>query len=214
MLHDAELLRHYRSYLARPDLTQFLDRVNRRYTVNTLHQLLRQGTAEVRRAAVLYLGWMSGRESQDALGLRLRDRDRGVRLLSYCLLPDVWLRACGAAARECALRIRWLNSVGRHAEAHRMADSLRRDQPEFDEAWIQRGLASHAEGDTRAAMRDLRRVLDRNPFHFEAAIGLGHCFRALQLNRRALAAYQQALTICPELQQARIELQALRPADD
>jgi hypothetical protein len=205
MTRYCKLVGFYRRYLVDSDLAGFLDRVRHHYSMTTLHRLLHGASSETRRSAVLALGWLGGMESQLELGPHLRDKDRGVRLLTFSLLPEVWLRSSGGHARDAVLRMRWLNGSGQFEAAGELGDELHLGFPMYDEALVQRAMASYGKGRIDSATADLRMVLDRNPFHFEAAIGLGHCYRSIFDQRRALRCYRVAVRICPELQRVRLE---------
>ena len=72
----------YRRYLEDEDSARFVKGVAGRYTVATLERLAEHGSREGRRAATLALGLVADFSSNAVLGRRLKDPDRGVRILA------------------------------------------------------------------------------------------------------------------------------------
>jgi tetratricopeptide (TPR) repeat protein len=200
----------YHQYLVDQDSGAFSSKVLEKYTLGTLERLAANGDRMTRRAAVLTLGMVAGYESNHALGQALHDDDRGVRMLADNAIRTLWCRQ-GAPdeRRHLALIIR-LNSTKRHEEAVRQATILIERSPQFAEVWNQRAIASFALNEFQRSIRDCRRALELNSYHFGAASGMGQCYLQLGQRAEALESFRQALELNPNLEGVRAQVQYLQ----
>jgi len=155
---------------------------------------------------------LSGFEANDVLGARMRDSDRGVRLLAETGLREIWLRDGNEAQRHQIRKIVRLNTAGEFDEASQLASQLISDAPRFAEAWNQRGIARFNLQQYRQSVSDCRQTLRLNPYHFAAAVGMAHGYIELNDAAAALESLQLALQVNPELEQVRIQESRLRKA--
>lgn len=72
--------------------------------------------------------------------------------------------------------------------------------PEFAEAWNARATAFYNSGDFGPCVADIAQLLTLNPRHFGALSGLGMILEETGKLDRALAVYQAALTLHPNLE--------------
>ena len=201
--------RLYRRYLHDPAAAVFIRDVSQCYTIATLERLAEYGSRQTRRAATLALGLLADFRSNAVLGRRLRDADRGVRLLSETGLREVWDRDGSEYQQLWLRRIRRLNSSGEHARALAEANSLLDDAPWFAEVWNQRAVAHARLGAFRESISDGRKVLERNPFHFSAATEMGHSYLQIENASVALECFRLALNLHPGLERVRIQIARL-----
>ena len=87
-------------------------------------------------------------------------------------------------------------------------------EPQWAEAWNRRATAFYLLDDPVSAMADVRRVLDREPRHFNAWAGLGHILMAGNDRSRALEAYRKALALHPHLGKLKEVIDRLAPEVD
>ncbi|MDR0521423.1 MAG: hypothetical protein LBH00_06180 [Planctomycetaceae bacterium] len=191
------------------DIRCLLEKTSQYYSESALIRLTRAKCADTRRAAALLLGFLGTYESNEPLGLLLKDSDRSVRLLAENSLKSVWTRDGSEEHR------RELHAVMRHiagqdyGEAVRRANILLDDYPLFAEAVNQRAIALFALKNFRDAIDDGQFVLELNPYHFGAAVGTGHAYWQLGDKMPAVESFQRALFINPNLDGIRRHLECL-----
>jgi len=201
--------RLYRRYLQDATAASFIRDVSRHYTIATLEQLAERGSRQTRRAATLALGLVADFRSNTVLGGRLRDADRGVRLLAETGLREIWDRDGNEDQQLWLRRIRRFNSAREHARALEEATCLLADAPWFAEVWNQRAVAHARLGAFQESIGDGRKVLERNPCHFAAATDMGHCYLQIDNGSVALECFRLALSLHPGLERVRIQIARL-----
>jgi len=73
-------------------------------------------------------------------------------------------------------------------------------EPGYVEGWNKRATVYYLTDDYGKSIADIERVLSIEPRHFGALAGLGTILRELGDERRALAAYREALTLDPHME--------------
>lgn len=199
----------YQQYLADQDTAAFIHRTSQRYTVSTLCRLAAVGERLVRRSAVLALGFIADYESNAVLGKALSDPDRGVRLMAETAIRSVWCRIGTAAQRQQLAGVVMLNRTHEYAVALRDATALIREAPWLAEVWNQRAIAQFGLGHYEQSVHDCRQALEINPYHFGAAAGMGQCYLRTGDQKAALQAFRRALSLNPELDGIRANVQYL-----
>jgi tetratricopeptide (TPR) repeat protein len=81
--------------------------------------------------------------------------------------------------------------------------------PDFAEGWNKRATVLFMMGAPQRAAEDVARVLSLEPRHFGALAGLGLIDMELRRDNDAIAAFQQALKINPNMPDAKAHLQEL-----
>ncbi len=198
-----DLLQLYHEYLAGPNSARFIAGAAKRYTPETLARLTRHPTVDVRRAAVLAISLLGDFRCNAAVGATLRDDDNGVRKLAETGIRWLWRRDGDVSHQRALEVIVRLNHDGAGEEAEHRASQLIEELPSFAEAWNQRAVARFMQGDHRGAAADCREAIQRNPYHFAAAVGLAQCQIELGQDRSALEAFRHAIQLNPELKQVR-----------
>ena len=204
--------RLFQKFLNDEQSAKFIHQVAQRYTHASLTRLAACGSRLSRRGAVLAIGFLSGFEANEVLGERMRDSDRGVRLLAEPGLREIWLRDGNENQRHQIRKIVRLNTAGEFHEACQQATQLISAAPRFAEAWNQRGIARFNLHLYRQSVSDCRQTLQLNPYHFAAAVGMAHSYIELNNASAALESLQLALKVNPELEQVRIQETRLRKA--
>ncbi len=199
----------YLEYLQSLDTAHFVEKVAQYYQPASLIRLAGSDRVETRRAAALALGFLGDYSANEALGRLLLDQDRSVCLLAENSIKTVWPRDGSDDQRHILREI--MRQIGRqqYAEAVRMANILLEECPLFAEARNQRAIALFAIAEFQDAIEDGMIVLDLNPYHFGAAIGMAHAYLQLNEKEQAVLAFQQALRINPSLESVRRHLERI-----
>ena len=202
----------YQRYLADEDTAGLMRAIAERYTTATLERLTGSDSRLTRRASTLALGLVGDYRSNSTMARRLLDSDQGVRLLADNGIRELWCRDGGDNERLRLLVVVRRNLTHLYDEAVDLATELIHDAPWIAEAWSQRSVAYfHLQQHERAA-NDCQQAIDINPFHFNAAVGMGHCYLAMHEPSAALVQFRRALRINPSLEAVRGQVAQLRKA--
>jgi len=196
----------YEQYLDNQDAAGFISQVSQRYTPGTLQRLADHHTREVRRAAVLALGFIGDYAVNHAMGRALLDDDRTVRMLAENGIRSVWTRAGNEEERQELGVIIRLNTAQQYKEAARRASELIDKAPWFAEVWNQRAIARFNLGQFAESIRDGHQALEINPYHFVAATSMGQAYLELKNPVSALECFRRALRLNPDLEGVRAEV--------
>jgi tetratricopeptide (TPR) repeat protein len=202
----------YQRFLSDEDTARFVAQVGQQYTIGTLERLAEAGGRISRRAATLALTFLGDFRSNAVLGRRMADSDRGVRVLAENGIRDLWLRDGSVEERQ------WLAAIVRanRAECSRQvlkeATRLLEIAPTFAEVLNQRAIARFHLKHYRKSVEDCRQVLDLNPYHFAAAVGMANCYLELNNANAALESFRRALKINPGLEAVRTQVHFLERA--
>jgi len=199
----------YLTYRQRHDARTFINQTMQHYNESSLIRLTGALCAETRRAAALMLGFVGTYQANDALGRLLRDCDRSVRLIAESSLKLVWTRDGAEEQRQQLNHIMRLIADQEYGEAVRQANVLLDAYPFYAEAINQRAIALFALKQFEKSLEDCLAVLDLNPYHFGAAIGIGHAYLQLHDTSQAIEYFRLALTINPNLDKVRSHLERL-----
>jgi len=199
----------YQQYLDDHDSAGFVRRTSQSYTQGTLERLSEHESREIRRAAVLALGFLGDYGANPVMGRALHDEDRTVRTLAEDGIRNVWHRVgTEEHRRQLGVVIR-LNAAKHFEEAERRATELTAKAPWFAEAWNQRGVAHFALLRFAEAIRDYHQALELNPYHFRAAAGMGQAYLELDNHVSALESFRRALRLNPNLEDVRAQVARL-----
>ena len=202
----------YQRYLSDQASANFVKAVASLYTVGTLERLAECGQRNTRRAATMALGFLGDYSSNQTMGRRLSDEDRGVRILAENGIRDLWLRDGSPAQRQWLQIIIRLNNSQQAVPAEREASALIDQAPFFAEAWNQRATALFLRQRFDESANDCFQTLELNPYHFGAAVGMGQCYLELNDPVGALDSFRRALTVHPGLEDVRAQVNYLERA--
>ena len=107
----------YDRYLTQEDSAAFIKAVSERYTIRALQRLAEHGDRELRRAAILALGFIGDYDMNAVLGRALNDADRGVRLLAENGIRQLWRRDGSPHQRKKIQIIIRFNTSDKHDKA-------------------------------------------------------------------------------------------------
>jgi tetratricopeptide (TPR) repeat protein len=202
-IRSPHLLDLYEKYLDNQDSAGYIRQVSVRYTQGTLQRLARHQFREVRRAAVLALGFLGDYHCNHTMGRSLLDDDRTVRTLAENGIRSVWTRLGSEQDRRELEEILRLNAVQQYKEVVQRANKLIERCPWLAEAWYQRALAHRGLGRLADAIRDCHECLEINPYHFIAATSMGQAYLELENPVSALECFRRALRLNPDLEAVR-----------
>ena len=202
----------YQAYLTNQDTAAFVKNVSRQYASGTLERLATHARRDVRRAAALAIGFLGDYDSNHVLGRCLVDEDRAVRTIAENGIRSLWRRAGNHAQRQQLASIVRLNSAQRYREVLDAASELIVRLPNLAEAWNQRAIAHYNLGHYHESIRDCHETLELNPYHFDAATGLGQCFLQMHDQSAALESVRRALRLNPGLEGVRTGIEYLERA--
>ena len=207
--HLPRLTTAYFAYTQKHDIRTFINHVTEHYNEASLIRLTGSLCAETRRAAALALGFVGTYQANAALGTLLKDRDRSVRLIAEGSLKSVWSRDGTEEQRHELYAVMRLIASQQFGSAVHRANILLDVYPLYVEARNQRAIASFALKKFEESIEDSRIVLDLNPYHFGAAVGMGHAYIQLGDVHRAVECFQRAMSINPNLESIRRHLERL-----
>jgi len=196
----------YQRYLTDEHSARFVADVSRHYTLATLARLAAGGSRATRRAAVLSIGFLGDYTHNALLGHALHDRDRVVRLLAENSIRELWFRDGSEEQQHQLQTIIRLNNCRRFDRAAQEATRLIEEADGFAEAWNQRAIAWYQLELYSDSVRDCQAAIERNPHHFPAAVGLGHCYLELYDAVAALECFRLALAINPDMENVRAQV--------
>ncbi|MCO6456857.1 MAG: tetratricopeptide repeat protein [Pirellulaceae bacterium] len=204
------LVKYFGRYLSDEDAAGFIRAVSEQYALATLERLAAGGSAVTRRAAVLAIGYLGNFENNAVLGRALRDDDRGVRVLAESGIRELWVRDGDPRQRQWLRQLIRLNAAGQFGDVVEQSTRLLEEAPTFAEAWNQRAMARFYLEQYSGSVEDCRRALSLNPYHFEAAVGMGQGLIELNEPRQALDCFHRALKVNPDLEGIRAHVRSLR----
>jgi len=185
------------------DINEFERNISHYYSAGTLERLLMHTNVSVRRGAVLALGLIGDYHSNVSLASILPDCDRVTSLLTENALRLIWRRDGDSNDRDALQAIIRMNVTGEYWKVVTYASLQLERTPDFAEVWFQRASAWFSVGEFQFALEDLKKVVDLNPFQFQAYVLLGNVYMEIGQTSQALRAFRNALDINPGLKKAR-----------
>ena len=201
--------KYYQQYLDDENSAAFIKSVSQFYRLGTLERLARFGGVISRRAAVLSIGFLGDFRFNETMGQALNDSDRAVRILADHGIREIWTRDGAGYQQRMLRKIMQLNNRCRLHEAIELADKLIRLNPNISETWNQRAIAKYGLRDYPNAIDDCRESMYLNRFHFGASLGVANCYLELEQNLPALEFFRLALSIHPDLESVRSQIDQL-----
>lgn len=168
-------------------------------TLEESRRLLRSGSVDERREAVVQLGTNGDMSVVPALVEALRDGDPGVRRLAEVALWQVWSRSGDAEVDRLLLEGIALTEARRLPEAVEKFNEVIARAPAFAEGWNRRATAYYLMGEFEKSLADCEEVVRRNPHHFGALSGFGLNYIQLGQLEKALHYFERALAVNPNL---------------
>jgi tetratricopeptide (TPR) repeat protein len=165
---------------------------------------------EARRLATAWLGELATPDDLPALFRQLRDPDDLVRALTENSIWQTWSRS-GDAKVDALFKIGvgQMNQGRTEAAIDTFTEIIKR-KPDFAEGWNKRATIYFLVGDYDKSLADCDEVIKRNPQHWGALSGYGQIYVQLDRPEEALAYFQRALAVNPNLQNVENMIQQLK----
>jgi tetratricopeptide (TPR) repeat protein len=175
-----------------------------------LASLDRTRDTEARRAGAGALGEVGTMADTATLVDALRDRDSVVRALAERGLWRIWSRS-GDPEVDALMALGVEQMTTRQGEAAvetftRIIDK----RPDFAEGWNKRATVYYLLERYEQSLADCEQVIQRNPQHFGALSGYGMIYLELGQPAKALAYFERALAVNPNLDQVEAAVQAIK----
>lgn len=199
----------YEEHRAQPNSQAYAAKVAAHYAPGTLERLATHPRREIRRAAVLALGFLGDYEANHAMGRALCDEDRLVRTHAENSIRRIWVQAGTPPQQHRLTLICRLIAARMFTDAIQQATRLIDEAPYYAEAWNQRALAHFSLRRFSEAIYDCHQTLEINPYHFGAASGMGQAYLELGDRASALEAFRRALRLNPDLEGVRVQVTRL-----
>jgi tetratricopeptide (TPR) repeat protein len=199
----------YQAYLDHEDGERFNREVRERYFTATLERLAESGGVQTRRGAALAIGHIGNYSSNAVLGRLMRDDDRCVRVIAENGIRDLWMRDGNDKMQARLAEIVELNLDHKFADVVTLASTLIDDAPFFAEVWNQRAIALYQLKEYDDSANDCHQTLEINPYHFGAAVGMGHCYLEQGDGFGALDCFRRAIRLNPDMEEVRAQVEYL-----
>ena len=200
----------YENFLNDDDCPSFIKEVSRRYLISTLEKLTESGEALTRRGAVLALGFLADFDTNLTLGPLLKDANPTVRSMAEQAIQQIWFRIGSDAEQKEILILERLNLANEFENTVARSTRLIQSNPDLAEVWNQRAIAQFSLMRFSESIKDCYETLERNPFHYPAAIGMGHSYLEINDTFNAIESFKRALTMNPGLNFIRAQINYLK----
>ena len=191
--------RLYQKYLQEDDCPSFIKEVSKHYTIGTIEKLTHCHDLNTRKAAVMAIGFLGDFESNSILGKLIRDPEPVVRSMAEQAIQQNWFRVGTEEEQRELLLLERLNLANEFEKVIKRSTRLIAANPEIPEAWNQRATAYFNLMQFTLSIKDGFQTLSRNPFHYPAAIGIGHCYLEINDTFNAIESFKRALSLNPGL---------------
>lgn len=165
---------------------------------------------DVRRGAYVAMRSLGLKQDLPLLFIALYDDDPLIRRLAENAIWDVWGRSGNALHDRMYQRGVEMMQAGLYAGAIRSFTALIQLAPEFTEAWNKRATLYFIVGEDDRSIADCEEVLEREPNHFGALSGYGQLMLRKREYERALAYFERALTVNPNMRGVSENIDAIR----
>lgn len=195
-----ELINRLTPALKEGDLGGALEMVRRSWTEGQLVELLRHSNSDIRKVAALALGLVGDKEAVAPLAMALHDQDAMVTQMAEHALWSVWFKLGKCCAIKLVKQGSCHLSHGNYDVAgQKFTEAIDKD-PEFAEAYNQRGITHYLAERYRESIADCKAALARMPQHFGAMAGMGHSHAHMHQWEEARHCYRLVLAIHPRLE--------------
>ena len=165
---------------------------------------------EGRRQAAAWLGELGQPADLPAMMKTLRDPDEVVRALAESSIWQVWSRSGDDKVDALfAVGVEQM-SRGDAPSAIETFTKIIQARPDFAEGWNKRATIYFLTGEYEKSLRDCDEVVKRNPHHWGVLSGYGQIYLRLGQPEQALAYFQRALQVNPNLAQVEAMIEELK----
>lgn len=186
--------------LERRDVHALVSQVRQRWTHAQVASLLERGPCDARKVAALTLSLVGTPNCVRPLSKHLHDADPMVRQMAEHAMWSIWLR--GGTTEEANAHLARGTQKLEHKDLDGAADEFTRAvvaDPDFAEAYNQRAMVRYLQERFDESLSDCMKTVEREPLHFGAWAGAGHCHACLGQIDQAVECYRRAKEIHPGL---------------
>jgi tetratricopeptide (TPR) repeat protein len=187
--------------LERRDVHALVNAVKKRWSHGQIASLLQQGPCDARKVAALTLSLVGTTTCVRPLSKHLHDPDPMVRQMAEHAMWSIWLRGgsneeANAHLARGTQRLERKDLDGATEEFSRAIGC----DADFAEAYNQRAMVRYLQERFDESLADCMRTVEREPLHFGAWAGAGHCHACLGQIEQAVECYRRAKEIHPGLE--------------
>jgi len=170
------------------------------WTKEQIVSLLSCEDTDARKVAALALSLVGCKACIPEIAKQLLDSDPVVNQMAEHALWNIWFRCgCNEANDQIARGSQAMNCRNFERAVEHFDQAIAMD-PNFAEAYHQRGIALYLQERYEESMKDCKRTTELMPCHFGAWAGLGHCYAHMHMLSEAKQAYEKALALNPHLE--------------
>jgi tetratricopeptide (TPR) repeat protein len=172
--------------------------------------VLRRGTPEEKRRAIELFADIGDMQVVPALQQTLHDEDGSVREAAQQAMWTIWLRSGDDEIDTLMHEGIHCMERGQYAEAIAIFDVMIDRAPQFAEGYNKRATVYYLMEQFERSIADIHRTLELNPLHFGALSGMGLCYLGLDEPRQALAWFERAVAVNPNMETIQAYIRQIR----
>jgi len=173
-------------------------------------EVLKQGTPAEKLKALELLARVADMQVMPALVQALRDNDVRVRAAAENVMWTIWLRSGNDQIDALMLDGIRLMEAERYPEAAEIFDQIIAGAPQFAEGYNKRATVYYLMQEFEKSVADIHTTLELNPVHFGSLSGMGLCYLGLEEPRQALAWFERAIVVNPNMATIQSYIQQIR----
>ena len=173
-------------------------------------EVLRQGTAAEKLKALELLAKLADMQIMPALVQALRDDDGRVRGAAQDVMWTIWLRSGNEQIDSLMVEGIRLMEAEHYPEAVEVFDQIIARAPKFAEGYNKRATVYYLMLEFEKSIADIHQTLELNPVHFGALSGMGLCYLGMVEPRQALAWFERAVAVNPNMDTIQSYIQQIR----
>lgn len=173
---------------------------------------LEHGTVDQRAEVLLWLAEHGDQTTAHEVVLRLKDPDEAIRDLAEHTVWAIWMRSGNADVDHLMQKGIALMGEQDYDEALAVFSEIIHRDAQFAEGYNKRATLYYMMGDYLHSLADVEATLKYNPEHFGALSGAGLCLLRLSRPEEALAYFDRALAVNPNMESIRFMAEQLRKA--
>jgi tetratricopeptide (TPR) repeat protein len=173
-------------------------------------EVLKQGTTAEKLKALELLAKLADMQVMPVLVQALRDDDGRVRAAAQDVMWTIWLRSGNEEIDTLMVEGIRLMEAEHYPEAVEVFDEIIARAPRFAEGYNKRATVYYLMLEFEKSIADIHKTLELNPVHFGALSGMGLCYLGMVEPRQALAWFERAIAVNPNMDTIQSYIQQIR----
>jgi tetratricopeptide (TPR) repeat protein len=173
-------------------------------------EVLKQGATAEKLKALELLAKLADMQVMPALVQALRDDDARVRAAAQDVMWTIWLRSGNEEIETLMVEGIRLMEAEHYPEAVEVFDQIIARAPRFAEGYNKRATVYYLMLEFEKSIADIQKTLELNPVHFGALSGMGLCYLGMVEPRQALAWFERAVAVNPNMDTIQSYIQQIR----